>query len=392
MSAVHVSCRARARNILTPSSDMIVPAMTSSIASSPVIIPPCSSWERKGRDGHARHSGMRVRAMVRRTSRPLAHFRADRIIPPVQVSPLLRRDTPGPALERSGEGGRLRKVEGSGDLCQRQLRVGYELPGDFESELVEHGPESGACRLEIAIERAPVDGEPARSVVAGAAAGGETLPQAAFQLIDEIGAGNRLELADGALGGASERGVGRAHLQAEVPGRKDERRQLLVEPNGRAEERPQRGAVVRHAAGEVHLRRGPVAAAELAEYADDRREQGFDDDAAAAPRRSILQAAQHDGIVGRLQVKERAAIEDLEMILERADGVAERVAPAHERSDDAERRKARASPESDAEVRAARHLGTAGEKVSEHGDGDEILRLLQSSGRDARLRDDRATV
>ena len=62
------------------------------------------------------------------------------------------------------------------------------------------------------------------------------------------------------------------------------------------------------------------------------------------------------------------------------------------RSNDAERRKARASPESDAEVRAARHLGTAGEKVPEHGDADEILRSLQSSGLDARLRDDRATV
>ena len=70
---------------------------------------------------------------------------------------------------------------------------------------------SRACRLEIAIERAPVDGEPARSVVAGAAAGSETLAQAAFQLIDQIGAGNRLKLADGSLGGASELGVGRAH-------------------------------------------------------------------------------------------------------------------------------------------------------------------------------------
>src|SRR4051794_36753772 len=105
---------------------------------------------------------MCVRAMVRRTSRRLAHFRPDRIIPPVQVSPLLRRDPPGPALERPGEGGRLREIEGSRDLCQRQLRVGYELPGDLESELVEHGPESRACRLEIAIERAPVNGEPAR--------------------------------------------------------------------------------------------------------------------------------------------------------------------------------------------------------------------------------------
>ena len=114
---------ARARNILTPSSEMIVPAMTSSIASSPVIIPPCSSWERKGRDGHARHSGMRVRAMVRRTSRPLAHFRADRIIRSVQVSPLLWRNTPGPALERPRECSRLGKVERGGDLTERQLRV-----------------------------------------------------------------------------------------------------------------------------------------------------------------------------------------------------------------------------------------------------------------------------
>src|SRR5215204_1431598 len=164
---------------------------------------------------------MRVRATVRRTSRPLAHFRPDRIIPPVQVPPPLGRDPPGPALERSGEGGRLRKIEGSGDLRERQLRVRYELPGNFESELVEHGPESRACRFEIAIERAPMNREPARSVVAGAATGGETLPQAAFQLIDQIGPGNRLKLADGALNGASELGIGRAHPQAEVPGRKD---------------------------------------------------------------------------------------------------------------------------------------------------------------------------
>ena len=276
MSAVHVSCRARARNILTPSSDMIVPAMTSSIASSPVIIPPCSSWEPK-RPGRARPPLRHAR-----TRDGPAHLEAARAFSSGSKSSPRSRclhfcgETPpdqrSNARVKAAGSEKLRAAE----ICASGSSVSdTSCRATSNSELVEHGPESRACRLEIAIERAPVDGEPARSVVAGAAAGGETLAQAAFQLIDQIGAGNRLELADGFLDGASALGVGRAHPQAEVPGRKDERRQLLVEPNGRAEERSQRGAVVRHAAGEVHLRRGPVAAAELAERADDRREQAF---------------------------------------------------------------------------------------------------------------------
>ena len=124
----------------TPSSDMIVPAITSSIASSPVIIPPCRSWCPK-RPGRARPALRHAR-----TRDGPAQFAAARAFSTgsnhpsgPSVSTFAARP-PGPALGRSGEGGRLRKIEGSGDLWERQLRVGYELPDDFESELVEHGP------------------------------------------------------------------------------------------------------------------------------------------------------------------------------------------------------------------------------------------------------------
>ena len=73
-------------------------------------------------------------------------------------------------------------------------------------------------------------------VEAGAPGGGQTLPQAAFQLIDNIGLGNRLQLANVSLESEPELRVGCAQHEAELPGWKDERCQLLIEPDGGAKE------------------------------------------------------------------------------------------------------------------------------------------------------------
>jgi hypothetical protein len=101
----------------------------------------------------------------------------------------LRRNASRPALECAREGGRLGKVEDSGDLSERQLGVRYELPGNFEFEFVEHGPETRARRFEVPIHRAPVNGKPTRDLLARAVTCGQALAQAALQLINKIGAG-----------------------------------------------------------------------------------------------------------------------------------------------------------------------------------------------------------
>src|SRR3954468_12885077 len=88
------------------------------------------------------------------------------------ASPILWRNTPGPALERPRECSRLGKVERGRDLSERQLRVCYELTGDLESEFVQHGPEARACRLEAPIHRAPMNGKPARGLLTRAATRG----------------------------------------------------------------------------------------------------------------------------------------------------------------------------------------------------------------------------
>jgi hypothetical protein len=160
----------------------------------------------------------------------------ERAIRTIQASPIVRRNTPGPTLECAREGSRLGKVQRGGDLRERQLRVGYELPGDFESEFVEHRPEARACGFEMAIHCAPMDGKPARDFLTRAVTSGQTLPQAAFQLIDKISLANRLQLANGSLESEPELRVGCAHSEAEMPGGKVERGQFLIESDGRAEE------------------------------------------------------------------------------------------------------------------------------------------------------------
>ena len=151
----------------------------------------------------------------------------------------------------------------------------------------------------------------------------------------------RLQLANCSLKSEPELRVGCAHFQAQIPDRKDKSRQFLIEANGSAKEGSERATVFRHSAGQVHLGGKPVTATELAERTADRCEQAFDDDPASSSGGSVLQAAQHDGIVGLLELDERAAIDDLQMILKRADSVSKRVAATHERSDDPERLHAR---------------------------------------------------
>jgi hypothetical protein len=114
-----------------------------------------------------------------------------------------------------------------------------------------------------------------------------------------------------------------------MPDRKDKSRQFLIEANGSAEEGSERATVFRHSAGQVHLGRKPVSATELAERTADRGEQAFDDDPASSSGGSVLQAAQHDGIVGPLDLDESTTIQDLQMILKRADSVSKRIAATH---------------------------------------------------------------
>ena len=84
-------------------------------------------------------------------------------------------------------------------MSEGQLGVRYELPCNFEFEFVEHGSETRARRFEVPIHRAPVNGKPTRDHLARAVARGQALAQAALQLIDKIGAGNRLQLANFSL-------------------------------------------------------------------------------------------------------------------------------------------------------------------------------------------------
>ena len=65
----------------------------------------------------------------------------------------------------------------------------------------------------------------------------------------------------------------------------------------------------------MHLGGKPVTATELAERTADRREQAFDDDPASSSGGSVLQAAQHDGIVRLLELDKRTTIQDLQMII-----------------------------------------------------------------------------
>ena len=196
-----------------PNSVRMVADPTSSIASSPVIIPPRSVQSPKQQRRASLHLGARAPAIFHALRKLHLLRLKERAIRTIQAAPLVRRNTAGPALESAREGSRLGKVERGRDLSERQLRVRYELPGDFESEFVEHGPEARACRFEVAIYRAPMDGKPARDLLTRAVTRGQTLPQAAFQLIDKIGAGNRLQLANCSLKSKPELRVGCAHFR-----------------------------------------------------------------------------------------------------------------------------------------------------------------------------------
>ena len=175
--------------------------------------------------------------------------------------------------------------------------------------------------------------------------------------------GNRLQLANCSLKSESELMVGCAHFQTQMRDRKDESREFLVEANGSAKEGSKRATVFRLSAGQVHLGGKPVTATELAESTADRREQAFDDDPASSSGGPVLEAAQHNGIVSLFDPDERTTIQDLQMILKRADSVSKRIAATHERSNNTERLHTRPRAKRDSELGAARQLRTAGKKI-----------------------------
>ena len=156
-----------------------------------------------------------------------------------------------------------------------------------------------------------------------------------LSLFDQIDAGNCLQPANCSLKSESELRVGYAHFQAQIPARKDKSRQFLIEANGSAKEGSERATVFRHSAGQMHLGGQPVTSTELAERTADRCEQDFDDDPASSSGGSVLQAAQHDGILELLELDERTTIQDLQMILQRADSVSKRIAATHARAPNA---------------------------------------------------------
>ena len=74
------------------------------------------------------------------------------------------------------------------------------------------------------------------------------------------------------------------------------------------------------------------------------------------PRPADLYCRQlkHDGILELLELDERTTIQDLQMILQRADSVSKRIAATHERSNKTERLHARPRAKRDSELGAAR--------------------------------------
>ena len=74
------------------------------------------------------------------------------------------------------------------------------------------------------------------------------------------------------------------------------------------------------------------------------------------------------------------------MILKRADSVSKRIAATLERSNNTERLHTRPRAKRDSELGAARQLRTAGKKIREHADANEILWPIECARRYLRLR------